>query len=71
MPLFEFECSNCGKFETSRKYSEIDSVRCPACKGEVRRIYSPFSFSFGWRLTDRSLNDMSVSVKHDEIERNI
>jgi putative FmdB family regulatory protein len=71
MPVYEFECPSCGKFEVARRYEEVKDVRCPACKGEVRRIYSPFGFSFGWRLTDRSMNDMSVSVKHDEIERNI
>ena len=55
MPLYEFSCKNgCGKFETTRKYEERDDVRCPACGGEVERLYSWFNFSFGWTLSPES-----------------
>ena len=54
MPLYEFECPEHGRFETSRRYEEIKDVRCPACKGEVERKYSPIGFSFGWKLSDAS-----------------
>ncbi len=54
MPLFEFSCDKCGRFEAARRYDQLSSVRCPACRGEVRRVYSPLAFSFGWRLSDES-----------------
>ena len=54
MPLYEMVCGKCGKFEVSRRYDELANTRCPACKGSVRRVYSPFSFTFGFRLSDSS-----------------
>lgn len=55
MPLFEFKCNNgCGHFEVFRKFEELNEVRCPACKGKVTRLYSPFAFTFGFQLTEKS-----------------
>lgn len=55
MPNFEFSCKNgCGKFEAFRRFDELDEVRCPACRGEVERIWSPFNFTFGFRLSEES-----------------
>jgi len=45
MPIFEFECLNCGKeFETilPRDFTEVN---CPACEGqEVKKLLSLFGF---------------------------
>jgi predicted nucleic acid-binding Zn ribbon protein len=58
MPVYEFVCPRC--FEVSSRYDQLSLVRCPACglrkKGDnhlrpgVRRVYSPFGFTFGWRV---------------------
>jgi len=66
-PVYEFSCKTCGRFEAARKYEEIKEVRCPACRGEVRRVYSPVNFTFGWRLTPES----NIRGAKDQIERNI
>ena len=69
MPVFEFRCKNgCGKFEAIRKHEEVSEVRCPACKGEAEKIFSPFSWSFGWRLTDESNH---IKGYKDKLEPNI
>lgn len=67
MPLYEFVCEEHGRFETSRRFDEVNDVRCPACKGKVRRVYSPFAFSVGWRLTDKSFE----RGQPQELERNV
>lgn len=75
MPLYQYEClSGCGRFEASRKYEEADKVKCPGCKGEVKRVFSPFSFSFGWRLTPDSHDAVKRETRQggrDKIERNV
>lgn len=55
MPNYEFYCETCeGKFEAFRRYTEVKSVRCPACHGEVKLLPSRVNHSFGWRLADES-----------------
>lgn len=68
MALYEFECNKgCGRFEVSRRYEEIKEVRCPACKGEARRVVSPVNFTFGFRLSESS---HEIGAK-DELVRRI
>jgi putative FmdB family regulatory protein len=46
MPLFEYQCRNCGKaFEVfTQRRDRIVSPACPECgKTDVERIWSPFS----------------------------
>jgi putative FmdB family regulatory protein len=46
MPLYEYQCENCGKvFELLRRMSESDrGVECPACHSKrVDRQFSTFS----------------------------
>lgn len=47
MPMFEFECDNCGnEFETLAKKDE--AVDCPKCKSsKTRKLLSKFGFSSG------------------------
>lgn len=66
MALFEFICAAHGRFDSRCGYKELKMVKCPVCGGEVRRVFSPFSFSFGWRLTDESNH---VKGKKDEWEK--
>ena len=66
-PLYEFQCMEHGRFETSCKHEGISEVRCPTCKGEVRRVYSPFNFTVGWRLTEES----QIKGHKDEWEKDV
>jgi putative FmdB family regulatory protein len=45
MPIYEYECTNCGeRFEAHRKISDSDGeAKCPRCgKKQPRRIFSTF-----------------------------
>ncbi len=48
MPVYEYECPECGrKFELRRSMSDSDSdIKCPECgKGILKRVLSLFSTS--------------------------
>ena len=50
MPLYEYVCPDCKlKFEKIRPLSQADqSVPCPNCRGEARKVMSTFAcFSKG------------------------
>ena len=56
MPLYEYECDDCGhRFERIQKFSdELVSV-CPECEGRVRKLVSSPAIQFkgtGWYITD-------------------
>jgi putative FmdB family regulatory protein len=57
MPIYEFECSDCGKrFDRLQKLSDPDPTDCPACGlPQVRRRVTAPSFRLagsGWYETD-------------------
>ena len=46
MPIYEYECENCGeRFELRKDINDCDSdIRCPKCGTEnLRRIFSMFA----------------------------
>ncbi len=56
MPVYEYECKQCGKrHEITQKISDPPIGVCPDCKGEVQRLLSASGLSFkgsGWYITD-------------------
>jgi putative regulatory protein, FmdB family len=57
MPIYEFECSQCGhRFDRLQKLSDADPVDCPQCGApKVQRRVSAPSFRLaggGWYETD-------------------
>lgn len=55
MPIYEYNCANCGVFEEMQKISDPPVKRCPKCKGKVERMVSRTSFVLkgsGWYATD-------------------
>ena len=56
MPLYEYECDDCGhRFERIRKFSDPPLTACPACAGRVRKLVSSPAIQFkgtGWYVTD-------------------
>lgn len=56
MPLYEYECDNCGhRFEVIQKFSDEPVKTCPKCQGAVRKLLSSPAIQFkgsGWYITD-------------------
>lgn len=71
MSLYQYKCDKCGHiFEAFCCPSTRDNALCPECDSLANRQYTPVAFTFGWRLSDESLNDVN-SYKPDTMERNI
>jgi putative FmdB family regulatory protein len=62
MPLYEFQCTNCGcVFETSRPFDDSSPVDCPRCGSESRRVFTPVALSRG--------SDSFLSVDRPNLNR--
>ena len=55
MPLYEYQCKKCGRFELIRKFSDAPLLTCPTCGCEVQKLFSAPAIQFkgtGWYITD-------------------
>ena len=56
MPLYEYECENCGVRFERRQHMEDEPVKvCPECGGDVHRLIQPVGVIFkgsGFYVTD-------------------
>ena len=58
MPIYEYECEDCGsRFEVRHGYSDPPQLSCSTarCKGKPRRVFSPPAIIFkgkGFHITD-------------------
>lgn len=55
MPLYEYQCARCGRFEIIKKFSDPPLLACPTCGGEVQKVLSAPAIQFkgtGWYITD-------------------
>lgn len=56
MPIYEYECTNCGKItEAMQKFSDAPLSTCPSCGGTLRKLISLSTFHLkgtGWYVTD-------------------
>ncbi len=55
MPLYEYQCSQCGRFELIRKFSDAALTSCPTCGRDVQKLFSAPAIQFkgsGWYITD-------------------
>jgi putative FmdB family regulatory protein len=74
MPIYEYECPECGRFETIQKFSDKPLTQCPRCKeagkkSSVKKAVSASAFHLkgsGWYKTDYSSgNSSSVAQKSE------
>ena len=57
MPLYEYECPDCGIFERVQKFSDPILTVCPTCQKPVEKLLSAPAILFkgtGWYVTDYS-----------------
>jgi putative FmdB family regulatory protein len=55
MPIYEYLCDRCGRFEVMQKVSDAPVKKCPTCKARVSKLISNTSFQLkgsGWYATD-------------------
>ena len=55
MPLYEYQCPKCGRFEVIRKFSDEPLTICPTCGSEIQKLASAPAIQFkgtGWYVTD-------------------
>ena len=55
MPLYEYQCPKCGRFEIIKKFSDAPLTACPTCGRKVERLLSAPAIQFkgtGWYVTD-------------------
>jgi putative FmdB family regulatory protein len=55
VPLYEYLCPHCGRFETIRKFSDPLLTDCPTCGRAVEKLASAPAIQFkgtGWYITD-------------------
>ncbi len=65
MPVYEYECEQCGtRFERNQSVRDEPVRRCPECSGTVHKVFHPAGIIFkgsGWYITD-SRKSSSVAV---------
>ena len=55
MPLYEYQCARCGRFEVIQRFADAALTTCPTCGGEVQKLLSAPAIQFkgsGWYVTD-------------------
>jgi putative FmdB family regulatory protein len=56
MPIYEYECEQCGvRFERLQRMSEASLAECPECSGHIHRVMQPVGVIFkgsGFYVTD-------------------
>jgi putative FmdB family regulatory protein len=56
MPIYEYECTKCGKLEeVLQNFSDKPLTKCKSCAGKLQKIVSQSTFHLkgtGWYATD-------------------
>jgi len=56
MPTYEYACKACGeRLEVVQSFSDAPLTECPACGGDLRKVFSPVGIAFkgsGFYKTD-------------------
>jgi putative FmdB family regulatory protein len=55
LPLYEYQCPKCGRFELIRKFSDEALTKCPTCGSDIQKLLSAPAIQFkgtGWYITD-------------------
>lgn len=64
MPIYEYECENCGtRFEKMQSIAEDPVRQCPECSGNVHKVFHPAGIIFkgsGWYITDSKKSTSSA-----------
>lgn len=70
MPLYTYECEDCGvRFDARQKFSDEPIVECPECGGHMHRVPQAVGIVFkgsGWYAKDsKGTNNLAVPPKKE------
>jgi len=69
MPIYEYECMNCGKqCEVIQKFNDDPLSTCPECGGHMHKLISQTSFILkgtGWYATDYASSSRKKAMEAD------
>ncbi len=70
MPVYEYVCDYCSyRFDLKQSFYDKAEAKCPRCKNNARRIFSPTSIIFkgsGFYITDsRAENERHLGKRRD------
>jgi putative FmdB family regulatory protein len=69
MPIYEYQCAQCGTFEATQRITDKPLGKCPTCKGKVKKLISNTSFQLkgtGWYITDYARKDKEKTAAKGE-----
>jgi putative FmdB family regulatory protein len=73
MPIYEYECPKCGRFDALQKMSERPLKTHDVCGSKVRKVMSASAFAFkgsGFYITDyNGRNSAAITGKGDKAEK--
>jgi putative FmdB family regulatory protein len=73
MPIYEYECPKCGRFDALQKMSAPALKTHDVCGSKVRKVMSASSFAFkgsGFYITDyNGRNSAAITGKGDKAEK--
>lgn len=72
MPIYEYECTECGKVEEAfQRFSDKPLAKCRHCSGKLHKLISQSAFHLkgsGWYVTDYANKSKSSSSKPQKAE---
>lgn len=72
MPIYEYECSKCGKTtEAMQRFSDPPLKECECCHGALRKLISMSTFHLkgsGWYVTDYAGKNASTARPEHKAE---
>jgi putative FmdB family regulatory protein len=74
MPIYEYECTKCGKHEeVIQKFSDKPLKKCGQCSGKLIKLVSQSSFHLkgtGWYVTDYANKSSGTTSKNSKPKEN-
>src|SRR4051794_13980754 len=70
VPVYEYECTECGeRLEARQSFTDDPLVECPACSGRLRKVLSPVGVVFKGSGFYRTDSRKSESASGDKGEK--
>jgi putative FmdB family regulatory protein len=70
MPIYEYECTKCGKIEEAlQKFSDKPLTKCKHCSGKLTKLVSHSTFHLkgsGWYATDYAAKSKDSSTPSEK-----